>query len=132
MELWLKNIKMENDELTTSYFSEFFNTDIPIKFVGTNNQIHTNQANLVTDLIKNETFWIEKAMDALIQYYKETYANYKIGWKLSDIDDAIIEQYLPKDINQTKLLKLITPFEIYISPEDDCEYGKFGFGLECE
>ncbi|MCU0437456.1 MAG: hypothetical protein MUC49_06030 [Raineya sp.] len=132
MEIWLKNIKLQDDELITSYFSKFFNTDISIRFVGTNNQIQPNQANLVTDVIKNEIFWIEKAIDALIQYYKETYADYKIGWELSNLDDAVIEQYLPKEINQTKLLKLITPSEIYISPEESCEYGTFGFGLECE
>jgi len=132
MELWLKNIKLQDDELITSYFSKFFNTDISIRFIGTNNQVHLNQANLVNDLIKNEISWIGKAIDALMQYYKETYPDYKIGWKMSDLDDAAIEQYLPKEINQTKLLKLITPSEIYISPEDDCEYGAFGFGLECE
>lgn len=132
MENWEKKIKLEDDELVTSYFSKFFNLNIPIIFVETADKVRPKQALLVTGLIENEMNWIDESLKAILEYYKEAYPGYRKGWELGDADEETIEQYLPKEINQIKLLKLITPAEIYINPEEDCESGTFGFGLECE
>lgn len=132
MENWHEKIKLEDDELVTSYFSNFFNHDISIRFLGTKDNVNFKQNALVNEIIENEDFWIKECITSLLKYYVEAYPHYKIGWKLGGVDEKTIEEYLPKDINVIKLLKLITPAEIYIEPEEACDKGKFGFGLDCE
>lgn len=132
MENWKEKLRLEDDELVTSYSSKVFNTEIPIRVMGTSDKIHRRQEQVISQLITEESRWIEKAIVGIIDYYKEVYPDYKMGWELGGADENTIENYLPKEINREKLLKLISPSEIYINPEEECDPGRFGFGLECE
>ncbi len=129
---WTDNLKLEEGEFITSYKSEFFDTEISITFMDTEDQIHPKQTELVNQLIENEKSWIEDSISSIIEYYKKVYKDYRSGWESGGVDEVTIEQYLPKEINREKLLELISPGEIYISPEEECEDGKFGFALDCE
>ena len=132
MDNWKKNIKLEDDELVTAYSSVFFKTEIPIRLMGTNDKIHPKQERIISQLITEESKWIEKTINSILDYYKQSYKDYKTGWELGGADEKTIEQYLPKDINREKLIALISSGEIFINPEEQCATGQFGFGLECE
>lgn len=132
MKDWKNNLKSDDDELVTSYFSAFFKIEIPIRFIGTADEVRPNQEALVTEMIEYEDRWIEESIRAILEYYKEVYPDYRMGWELNGSDDVTIEQYLPEEIDREKLLKLITPSELFIAEEENYEPGRFGFGLECE
>jgi len=132
MKDWTKNLKLDGDELVTFFNSNFYNTDIYIRLMGTNDKVHEKQSNLINEIISNNLDWQSKSVSAIVEYYKKSYEDYRIGWQMGGADEETIDKFLPKDINSKKLLTLITPSEIYIKPEENCEEGTFGFGLECE
>lgn len=132
MDSWKEKLKLEDDELVTTYLSTVFKVEISIRLMGTSDKVHPKQEQIISQLITEESKWIEKAILAIIDYYKDTYSDYKLGWELGGTDEATIEKYLPQEINREKLFKLITPGEIYINQEEECESGRFGFGLACE
>jgi hypothetical protein len=132
MKSWNGKLKLQDDELVSSYSSDVFNSEIPIRFTGTNDTVHEKQAQLVSLLVANETQWMDKAINSVIKYYKEYYPDYKKGMEWAGADEEFIEKCLPKEMNREKLLNLLTPSEIYINPEEECELGSFGFGLDCE
>lgn len=132
MQNWKNNFKPDGGELVTNYFSKYFNTAISIRLMGTADRVHPEQEALITELIDNERNWVEESVHAILEYYKEVYPDYRMGWELGGGDEASIEACLPKEIDRAKLLKLITPSEIYIAEEESIQPGTFGFGLECE
>ncbi len=132
MSNWIDTLTLDEDEYITTYKSVFFNKEIVIRFSETNSSVGENQKRLVDYIIKNEKDIMDMSMLSIIAYYNEYYPNYKEGWESGGADDAMIEKYLPKEINRQKLLKLIDPAELYINPEEKIETGVFGFALDCE
>lgn len=129
---WKIKLKREDDELVSIYESKFFDTEISILFIDSGDKLDSTQIALTNSIINNEHIWIENAISSITNFYKEAYPNYKTGWSSGDLSESEIEKYLPQKINREKLLKLITPSEIYIGSIDQCQNGIFGFGLECE
>jgi len=132
MENWTDNWEVDDGELVTRYFSKIFGSNIPMRLMGTVDKAQSNQVENITHIIQREAIWIEAALNALLTYYQEAYPYYRLGWEMGGADEATIEQALPKHINREKLLQLMVPTEIYISPEATCKVGTFGLGLECE
>lgn len=128
---WKEKLILDDDELVTTYFSKVFNTEIAIRLIGTDDKVHSKQEQVLSRLINDETVWMEKAFNSIMNYYREVYPDYKLGLKIGGADAETIEEYLPKEINRKVLLRLIEPSEIFISHELNCSDGKFGFGLEC-
>jgi hypothetical protein len=131
MEHWRNYLTAEDGELTTKYFSEFFKQEIIIVFMDTQEKVYPKQIELINSIINHENKWIEDTLKCLVDYYKEGYSDYKDGWEMEGADEATIEEHLPKEMDKEKLIKLITPAEICIFPENSCDDGNFGFALDC-
>lgn len=130
MKNWKENQIIAYGDLHSSYYSTLFKTKIEIWFADTFS-LGANQEKLVNQITEQEKEWVPKAISALMIYYKKTYVDYKKGWEMGGADQKAIEEVLPKEINTEKLLQLITPEEICIKPEKNCENGSFGFALGC-
>lgn len=132
MNNWKEKLKLEGDEFVTSYFSKFFSAEILIRFKGTGDKVYPKQSALVSELIKDESKWLNDAVNGILDYYQEVYLDYRDALASWGTDEETIEEILPMEIDAEKLLTLITPVEIYINPEEECAPGRFGLGFECE
>ena len=112
MHNWKDTLRLDEDEYVASYKSSFFNKEIEIRFMGTNDQVSIRQEQLIDTLIADEREIMNASIASIIIYYKKYYEAYREGWESGGAEDAMIEKYLPKEITTEKLIKLIDPVVI--------------------
>lgn len=132
MNNWEKKIISENGELVSSYKSVFFNHKIPIRFLKTSEEIGPVQKSTISLLIENEMEVMDQVMASVLSYYKSVFMEYRNAWKEAGADKEVLDEVLPKIVDQSKLIKLIKPMEIYIFEDIVMEAGDFGMAFHCE
>ena len=115
--------------LTTRYI--LFDTTVSVLFKDTQDPINDIQRENYNGFVSKQEALTPEILDKIFEFYKSSYPDYKLGWKMGGVEGEELEEFLPTPTTPEDLKRFITPINVYIQSGHECEAGTLGLEFDC-
>lgn len=121
-----------NHELILHTQFHSFGSTVEVLFTDTKDTLSETQKKNLDQFVDKQDLLSPEILKSVFEYYKSSYADYKIGWKINgSISDKELEKYLPIPTTIENLKPFISPAIIHIQNQKDCKEGTIGIEFDC-